>query len=145
MSHAQRTAMSPARWTTTHVYTPKHPPKLENTKGENKWTGLRGFLEEMQRADPTVQFVSQEKGDFTLDGTFVLECDGPHHDKQSRKDNDAWKNQQLWELGKCILRLKEDWILHSPERIKRILEEFHGCLQDDWERVHRRRLRKEGA
>ena len=138
MSHAQRTAQSHARWTTTHQYTPKHPRKLENTKGENKWTGLRGFLEEMQRTDPTVQFRSQDQGDFTLDATFVLECDGPHHEKQSRKDNDAWKNQQLWELGYYILRFKEEWILHSGGRVKRILEEFHGIIQDEAKRKHRK-------
>jgi hypothetical protein len=90
-----RTAMSHARWTTTHTYTPKHPRKLEDTKLERP---VRRTLERLSR-ELNVNFASQDaRYDFWIQGV-PLDVQGPLHTKQTQLDHDGFKASKIIELG----------------------------------------------
>jgi hypothetical protein len=91
-----RIAMSHARWTTTHQYTPKHPRKLEDTKLERV---MRRILEELSREFDTVSFKSQDgRYDFWLNGV-PIDVQGPFHVKQTQRDHDAFKASETIKEG----------------------------------------------
>jgi hypothetical protein len=87
--------MSHARWTTTHVYTSKHPRKLEDTKLERP---LRRLLERLSR-EVVINFASQDlRYDFWLQGV-PIDVQGLHHKKQTQLNHDGFKASQIIELG----------------------------------------------
>lgn len=95
MSRPTRTAMSHAKWSVT-----RHPPrsyltKLEDTKLERP---VRRMLERLSR-ELNVDFSSQDlRYDFWLQGV-PIDVQGPHHQKQTQLDHDAFKASKIIELG----------------------------------------------
>jgi len=91
------------------------------TKGERK---LRHILESLR-----LPFHSQDQGDFTV-YEFVLECDGPHHEKATQVRHDAWKERELRKLGFFPIRFKEDWILQYPDMVAMIIQSYVTMAQE---------------
>lgn len=119
MSHATRTAMSHARWTTTHVYTAKRPRKLEDTKLERP---VRRLLERLSRELDGLSFKSQDgRYDFWMCG-IPIDVQGPFHAKQTQLDHDAFKASKIIELGlPSPLFIYPNEILNKSELVYNLL------------------------
>jgi len=105
---------SPARRSIEH-HIPGWREKIprEDTRGERR---LRRILESL-----FVPFHSQDEGDFTV-GSIVYEVDGPHHEKQTQLEHDAWKEQQLRSRGFRVWRWREDEVLGYADMVAMVIQ-----------------------
>ena len=127
MSHAQRTVISPARWTTTHTPMPKHPRRLEDTKPER---ALRRILESLSR-ELIVNFSSQDRRyDFWIQGV-PIDVQGPYHAKQKQRDHDAYKASEAIKDGvPAPILIEACAVLKYPDLVRDLLRTIavlHGA------------------
>lgn len=124
--------MSHARYAITHTF-PSWREKipLEDTKPER---AMRRILEELN-----VSFRSQDQADFTVEG-IPIEIFGPHHERQTQRDHDLWKlNQLMGKLGyERVLWFWQDEVLYCREQVAAILRAYLEMAQLLRERRHRK-------
>ena len=119
MSHAQKTAQEHARWSVT-----SHNPRSFMTKTEDTTPEriLRRILEELSREMDGLSFKSQDgRYDFWLQGV-PIDVQTSLHEKQKRRDHDAFKASKVIELGyPSPLFLTEKQLKHSRPHVKELL------------------------